>query len=111
MPSSKNYVRNLKQEMRTERKRRKVQGDPTPKGTRARSARNKLRKKLGLKVGDPRQAGHTSGKKLNVKVRGSTGGKGRVQNARSNSSSGGRVGSRSGKSSGAYKGHKARRLK
>ncbi len=97
--------------MRTERKRRKAQGDPTPKGTRARSARNKLRKKLGLKVGDPRQAGHSSGKKLSVKAKGSTGGKGRAQGARSNSSSGGRAGSRSGKASGARKGHIARRLK
>ena len=105
MPSSPNYKRNYKQEAKTETARRKKQGDPTPKGTRARSARNKLRSKLGLKVGDPRHAGHSK-KKLVVTKKGTTGGKGRKQGARSNTSAGGKGGNVAGKARGGRKGRK-----
>ncbi len=107
MPSSPNYVRKYKQEAKTETKRRKAQGDPTKKGTRARSARNKLRDTLGLKVGDKRHAGHSGKKKLVVTKKGTTGGKGRAQGAKSNTSAGGKRGNVAGKARGGRKSRRA----
>ena len=109
MPSNANYVRDYKQELVTAKRRAKKNGDPTPNGTRAKSATNKLRKKLKLGVGNPKQAGHTSGKKLGAPAKGSTGGAGRAQSTASNSSDGGKSGSRAGKAAGARKGHKSRK--
>ena len=100
MPSSANYKRNYKQEAKTETRRRKAQGDPTPKGTRARSARNKLRSKLKLKVGNPKHAGHSGKGKLVVTKKGTTGGKGRSQGAKSNTRAGGKAGNVVGKARG-----------
>ncbi len=93
MPSSPNYKRNYKQERLNE----------SPKRKKDRAKRNAARKKLGLKVGDPRTAGH----KKSLKKGGSNSRSNlKVQSARSNYSHGGRSGSRAGKAAGGRKGKK-----
>ena len=100
MPSSAKYKRERKshyaQERRTKIAREATKADP--KATKSTSQRNAARKKLGLKVGDPRQAGHVSGKIAGKG--GKTGGRVKVQSARSNMSAGGRAGNKAGKSKG-----------
>lgn len=76
MPFQKNGVRDYKRELAWEKKSK-------PKRIKDRAARNAARKKLGLKVGDPRDAGHK-------KARSKGGGNGLanlfVQNAAENQS-------------------------
>jgi hypothetical protein len=62
-----------------------------------RSDANKARRKLGLKVGDPRHAGH-------IKRGGGNGASNiRPQSAKSNMSHGGKIGNRAGKAAGGRK--------
>lgn len=72
----------------------------TPKAKKNRAAANRARKKLGLKKGDPRDAGHVK--------RGGGEGKGNIkaQSRSSNRAHGGRIGSKAGKAAG---GRKSRR--
>lgn len=105
MPSSKNYVSDYKQERRTKIKREATKKDP--KATRTTVERHRKRKALGLKVGNPKQAGHVGRGKLSK-----TGPrKARAQSPRTNQSAGGRGGNRAGKAAGARKGHRSRRAK
>jgi len=100
MPSSVKYKRERKKHYAQER-RTKIAREATasdPKATKSTSQRNAARKKLGLKVGDPRQAGHVSGKL--AKKGGKTGGAVKVQSAKSNMSAGGKSGNKAGKSKG-----------
>lgn len=98
MPSSPNYVRDLKQEAKTARAR----GD-TKKRAKRNAARAKLMKAGVVKKGDGLDVNHK---------RGIGGGNGRgnlnVQSKSVNRSNGGKVGSRAGKAAGARKGHKSR---
>ena len=110
MPSSSKYVRDLKQELRTQKKRDKTKSDP--KGTRKRVARNKARAaaiKAGrASKGDGKDIGH----KKALKHGGSTKlTNTKVQSRKSNRSHGGKIGSTKGKAAGARKGHSSRRKK
>ena len=68
-----------------------------PAAKKKRAAANRARKKLGLKKGDPRDAGH-------IKRDGGEGkGNIRPQSVKSNRSHGGRVGSKAGKAAGGRK--------
>lgn len=105
MPSSKNYVRDYKQERRTKIKREATKSDP--KATRTTVERNKKRRALGLKVGNPKQAGHVGRGKL-----ASTGPRAaKAQSARSNQAEGGRKGSTKGKANGGKKGGSKRSIR
>ena len=74
--------------------------DSTPEAKKKRARANAARRKLGLKKGDPRHAGH-------VKRSGGNGKKNiRPQNAKKNMAHGGRVGNKAGKAAG---GRKSRR--
>jgi hypothetical protein len=104
MPSSPNYKRDYKQEVRTQKKRDATKADP--KGTRKRVARNKARTaaiKAGkvskgnkkVDIGHKKALKNGGSKKLsNTKT----------QSASSNRSHGGRIGSRAGKAAGGRKG-------
>ena len=93
MPSSKKYKANRKSHYKHEEKRRKInqrtKGDP--KASKPKVERAKLRKKLGLKVGDKATAGHTGKGKLSNRLSGKRKGplKGRKQSAKSNYGAGG----------------------
>lgn len=104
MPSSAKYKRERKKHYAQER-RTKIAREATPsdpKATKSTSQRNAARSKLGLKVGDPRQAGHVKGKL--AKKGGKTGGAVKVQSAKSNMSAGGKSGNKAGKAAGGRKG-------
>jgi hypothetical protein len=68
-----------------------------PAAKKKRAGANRARKKLGLKVGDPRDAGHVK--------RGGGEGKGNIkaQSRSSNRAHGGRIGNRAGKARGGRK--------
>ena len=101
MPSSPNYVRDLKQERKThlarggkeiDRKRAKAQYEAKKNGKRT--------------TGDGKDTGH----KKSLKSGGSSSnGNLKAQNRSSNRSAGGKSGSRAGKAAGARKGHRSRR--
>jgi hypothetical protein len=78
-------------------KREYAKTDSKPKAKKQRAAANRARRKLGLKKGDPRHAGHIK--------RGGGEGKGNIrpQSAKSNMSHGGKVGSKKGKAAGGRK--------
>lgn len=101
MPSSKNYVRDYKQENKTAKKRGETgKGKKSGDATRHR-ARLKLEKKLGRKLRKGEHAGHGKGKLGNS---GNT--KTRVEKASKNMSKGGKSGNRKGKARGGRKGKK-----
>ena len=82
MPTKRNY------------KREYAVTDSKPAARKKRSDANKARRKLGLKKGDPRHAGH-------VKRGGGNGKKNiRAENASKNMSKGGKVGNKAGKARG-----------
>ena len=110
MPSSVRYKANRKSHYGQEEKtRKKREGTPSdPNASKPRIDRAKLRKKLGLKKGNPTHAGHTALKGKTLAKTLKKGGKttGKKQNAKANMSAGGKVGNRKGKASGAAKGRR-----
>lgn len=103
MPSSKNYVRDLKQERKAhlanggleiDRKRAQAQRDAKKSGKRT--------------TGDGKDTGHKKSLKS-----GGSGGKSnlKTQSRSSNRAAGGKTGSRAGKAAGARKGHASRKRK
>jgi len=93
MPSSKRYVRERKKHYKHEEARRKkLHGTKAdPKASRVKVERAKLRKKLGLKKGNPKTAGHTGGRKLSKRKLGKKPLRGKVQTAKANYGAGGRL--------------------
>jgi hypothetical protein len=112
MPSSKRYKANRKdhyaQERRTKIKREGTKADP--KATRTTVERARLRKKLGLKKGNPAQAGHTGRGKLANKLKGrKSTAPGRKQSAKLNQRAGGKIGNTAGKARGAAIGRRSKK--
>lgn len=105
MPSSKNYVRDYKQENKTAKARGETgKGSNSGDATRHR-ARLKLEKKLGRKLRKGEHAGHVrKGSKLGNS--GDT--KTRVEDASSNMAKGGKAGNKRGKANGGKKRAKKR---
>lgn len=104
MPSSKNYVRDYKQERKTAIKRKETGvGSSSGDATRHR-ARRKVEKARGKKLATNQHVDH----KTPLKNGGSNGTKNlRVRTASSNMSAGGKAGNRKGKASGGRKGKKS----
>ena len=100
MPSSKNYVRDYKQERKTAKKRGETGvGSKSGDATRHR-ARNKLVKDGRVSKGDGKQVDH----KKTIKSGGSNAKSNlRVRNASSNMSAGGKAGNKKGKARGGRK--------
>ena len=106
MPSSPGYVRNLKQERKTQIARDKTKSDP--KGTRKRVARNKARlaaKKRGVNL-----SGKDIGHKKSLKSGGSRSLKNtQVESTAGNRSKGGSSGNLAGKAAGGRKGGRSKK--
>lgn len=105
MPSSKNYVRDYKQEAKTAKKRGETGcGSKSGDATRHR-ARRKKEKQIGRKLRSDEHVDH----KRKLKDGGSNHSSNlRIRSASSNMSDGGKSGSSKGKAAGARKGHKSR---
>ena len=101
MPSSKNYVRDYKQERKTAKKRKETGvGSKSGDATRHR-ARRKLEKEGKVKKNDGKHVDH----KTPIKSGGSNSKSNlRVKSAKSNSSHGGKIGNKKGKAAGGRKG-------
>lgn len=105
MPSSPNYVRDLKQERRTAKRRGETGVGSKSKDATRHRARRKMEKKLGRKLRTDEHVDH----KKTLKSGGSNDISNlRVRSAKSNTSAGGKAGNRKGKANGARKGHKSR---
>ena len=110
MPSSKNYVRDYKQERKTAIKRKETNKGKPKKGagksqagdSKRHRARAALEKKLGRKLKKGEHAGHGKGKLRNKKGDPKT----KVESASKNMSKGGKAGSKKGKAAGGRKGKK-----
>ncbi len=100
MPSSKNYVRDYKQENKTAKKRKETGvGSKSGDATRHR-ARAKMKKKVGAKAIQGKDVGH----KKSLKSGGGNGsGNLKTQSVKSNRSHGGKSGNKKGKAAGGRK--------
>lgn len=105
MPSSPHYVRDLKRERETAKKRGETGVGPKSKDNLRHKARRKVEKRLGRKLRTDEHVDHKNG------VGAGNGHKNlRVMSASKNCSLGGKKGDTKGKAEGARKGHKSRRL-
>ena len=103
MPSSKNYVRDYKQERKTAIKRKETGVGSKSKDATRHRARRKVENKLGHKLPSTTHVDH----KKSLKSGGSNSTSNlRTRSAKSNCSAGGKAGNRAGKAAGGRKGKK-----
>lgn len=107
MPSSKNYVRDYKQERKTAISRGETSVGSSSSDAIRHRARRTVEKKLGKSLGSDVHVDHKTPLSKSKKNANSPSNL-RVRTASSNTSDGGKMGSRKGKASGARKGHRSR---
>lgn len=104
MPSSKNYVRDYKQERKTAIKRGETSVGSKSKDATRHRARLKVEKSIGRKLASSEHVDHKNGMSNNRANL-------RVRSARANTSAGGKAGNKQGKANGARKANGAKRRK